>query len=114
LRHGCAAGILSQNGKPLAAVRVSAGTAERSAMKSRLSLNHLMQVGLVGFTGIGFLLTSLKLPQYGVAANLVAQFFWLYSSYRAWREADQIGIFITTICITLILIGGVVNYWLVP
>jgi hypothetical protein len=80
-------------------------------MKSRLSLNGVMQIGLVGLTGLGFLLTSLKLPQYGVVANLAAQIFWLYSSYRAWREADQIGIFITTICITLILVGGVVNYW---
>ncbi len=71
-----------------------------------------MQIGLVGFTGLGFLLTSLKFPQYGVIANLIAQFFWLYSSYRAWHEADQIGIFIATICITLILTGGVVNYWL--
>jgi hypothetical protein len=54
----------------------------------------------------------MKLPHYGVAANLVGQIFWLYSSYRAWREADQIGIFILTICITLILIYGVANYWL--
>src|SRR5262249_20631569 len=63
-------------------------------------------------TGLGFLLTSLKLPHYGVIANLVGQVFWLYSSYRAWREADQIGIFISTICITLILAYGVTNYWL--
>jgi hypothetical protein len=81
-------------------------------MKKFLSVNALMQVGLVGFTGLGFLLTSLKLPQYGVIANLIAQIFWLYSSYKAWRRADQVGIFITTICITLILTGGVVNYWL--
>ena len=81
-------------------------------MKKLLTVNALMQVGLVGFTALGFLLTSLKLPQYGVIANLIAQVFWLYSSYKAWRQADQIGIFITTICITLILVGGVVNYWL--
>ena len=82
-------------------------------MRKYLNLNGLMQVGLVGFTALGFLLTSLKLPQYGVIANLIAQIFWLYSSYKAWRQADQVGIFITTICITLILIGGIVNYWLV-
>jgi hypothetical protein len=61
-----------------------------------------MQIGLVVCTGLGFLLTSVKLPHYGVIANLIGQVFWLYSSYRAWREADQIGIFISTICITLI------------
>jgi hypothetical protein len=47
-----------------------------------------------------------------VIANLVGQVFWLYSSYRAWRDADQIGIFISTICITIILVYGVTNYWL--
>jgi hypothetical protein len=77
-----------------------------------LIANIAMQVGLVVFTGLGFLLTSLKLPHYGVIANLIGQVFWLYSSYRAWREADQIGIFISTVVITLILIYGVTNYWL--
>ena len=79
--------------------------------RSGLSANILMQVCLVVCTGLGFLLTSLKLPHYGVIANLVGQVFWLYSSYRAWREADQIGIFISTVVITLILIYGVTNYW---
>ena len=77
-----------------------------------MNLNILMQIGLVAFTALGFLFTSMKLPHYGVAANLVGQIFWLYSSYRAWREADQIGIFISTVIITLILIYGVTNYWL--
>lgn len=76
--------------------------------------NSLMQVGLVGLTGLAYLLTSLKLPQYGVIANLAAQVFWLYSAYHAWRRANQIGIFIATIVITLVLIGGVANYWLYP
>jgi hypothetical protein len=74
-------------------------------------LNAFMQVGLVGFTVLGFLLTSLMLPQYGLAANLVSQIFWLYSAYKAWREANQIGIFITTILIVFVLIGGLINYW---
>jgi hypothetical protein len=73
--------------------------------------NAFMQIGLVGFTGLGFLLTSLKLPQYGLVANLISQIFWLYSAYQAWRKANQIGIFINTIAITLILLFGVFNYW---
>ncbi|MDE2079201.1 MAG: hypothetical protein KGI73_02335 [Patescibacteria group bacterium] len=80
-------------------------------MKRLATLNTLMQVGLVFFTMLGFLLTSLKLPQYGLIANLVSEIFWLYSSYKAWKEADQIGILITTIVITLILVAGVINYW---
>lgn len=80
-------------------------------MNEIVSFNAVAQIGLVGFTGLGFLLTSLKRPQYGLIANLVSQMFWLYSSYRAWREADQVGIFITSICVTLILVYGVANYW---
>jgi len=72
-----------------------------------------MQVGLIGFTMLGFLLTSFKLPQYGLIANLVSEFFWVYSSYKSWKQADQIGIFITTIIITLIVLWGVINYWLI-
>ena len=82
-------------------------------MKRYGSVNTVMQIGLVGFTALGFLLTALKLPQYGLVANLISQIFWLYSSYQAWRQADQIGIFVATVCITLILIGGIANYWLV-
>ena len=76
------------------------------------AFNTLMQVGLVGFTMLGFLLVSLKLPQYGVIANLIAQIFWFYSAYKAWKEANQLGIFINTIIIFLILVAGVINYWL--
>jgi hypothetical protein len=88
------------------------GPIQRGNAGGCLGANVLMQIGLVVCTGLGFLLTSLKLPHYGVIANLIGQVFWVYSSYRAWREADQIGIFISTVIITLILIYGVTNYWL--
>ena len=52
--------------------------------------------------------TLIKVPHYGAIANLVGQVFWLYSSSRAWRGADHI----STICITLVLVYGVTNYWL--
>ena len=78
----------------------------------RRSFNSFMQVGLVGFTMLGFLLTSLKLPEYGVVANLISEVFWLYSTYKAWKEADQLGMFINTLIVTAILIFGVINYWL--
>lgn len=79
-------------------------------MKKYLTLNNFMQIGLIGFTVTGFALTGLKLPEYGLIANLVSQIFWLYSSYKAWRNADQFGIFVTTIFIALIILAGVVNY----
>lgn len=71
-----------------------------------------MQAGLVVFTMLGFLLTAMKMPEYGLLSNLFAQIFWLYSSYKAWKEANQIGIFINTILILMILLYGVANYWL--
>ncbi len=74
--------------------------------------NTLMQAGLIVFTVAGFLLTSLRLPDYGVIANLISQAFWLYSSYRAWREANQVGMFVCNILITFIVFYGVGNYWL--
>lgn len=70
-----------------------------------------MQVGLVGFSLTGFLLTSLKLPQYGLISLLISEIFWLYSSYKAWREAKQLGIFITTVFVTGTVLFGVINYW---
>jgi hypothetical protein len=80
-------------------------------IRKYLTLDAVMQVGLVAFTGLGFLLTALKLPQYGLLANLIAQVFWLYSAYWAWRKAGQVGIFIAAIGITLIVGAGVINYW---
>lgn len=80
-------------------------------MKKYLTFNTFAQVGLVVFSILGYLLTSLKFPQYGLIAALVSEIFWFYSSYKGWKEANQIGMFITTIIITLVLIFGVVNYW---
>jgi hypothetical protein len=74
--------------------------------------NNIVQIGLPFFTILGFLLTGLKLPQWGLISNLFAQIFWLPSTYKAWKEANQIGLFINTLCILVILIYGVINYWL--
>ena len=81
-------------------------------MKKYLTLNNFIQVGLVSFSILGFLLTALKLPQYGLISALISEIFWLYSSYKAWKNAGQIGIFITTIIVTLIVFFGVINYWI--
>ncbi len=82
-------------------------------MYKYLTWNNIIQVLLVFFTIAGFLLTSLKLVKYGLILNLISQIFWLYSTYQSWKRADQIGAFINTIIITLILIYGVINYWLI-
>lgn len=81
-------------------------------MKKHLTINNLVQICIVSFTLLGFLLTSLKLPAWGLVSNLMSQPFWLYSSYRSWKKADQLGAFITTVMMTLVLLFGVINYWI--
>lgn len=73
--------------------------------------NLATQILLPALTIIGFTLTSLKIPEWGLVFNLVAQIFWMYASWKAWKEAGQIGILITTFFITIVVIFGVVNYW---
>ena len=73
--------------------------------------NRLTQFLLPSLTIIGFLFTSMKEPQMGLAFNLAAQIFWLYSGWQAWKKAKQIGIFINSLIITAILLYGVLNYW---
>lgn len=80
-------------------------------LKKHCTFDNGMQIGLLTFTTIGFLLTAMKLPQYGVIVSLAAQVFWIYSAHKAWKEAGQIGIFINTILLTAVFGYGVVNYW---
>lgn len=75
--------------------------------------DKITQFALPIFTILGFLLTSLKMPELGLVFNFISQIFWLHASYLAWKKANQIGIFITTIIITLILLYGILNYWLI-
>lgn len=48
-----------------------------------------MQIGLTRFTIAGFFFTSMKMPEYGLIFNLIAQIFWIYSSWKAGKEAKQ-------------------------
>ncbi|MFA6077097.1 MAG: hypothetical protein WC735_03420 [Candidatus Paceibacterota bacterium] len=80
-------------------------------MRNYLNFNGFVQVSIVFFTLLGFLLTALKLPEWGLISNLVSQPFWLYSSYKSWKNADQIGAFISTLILTAVILFGVINYW---
>ncbi len=87
--------------------------AEATQIKGKATfIQQATQVLLPTLTAIGFLLTSLKKPQYGLLVNFVSQFFWFYASWKAWKEAKQIGVFITTVIIFLIVSFGVINYWI--
>jgi len=81
-------------------------------MSKWLTWNNIAQVGLVGCTAGGFLLTAMKMPEYGLLLALASQVFWFYASYRAWKEAKQIGVMITTLIVCSTVVYGVINYWL--
>lgn len=69
------------------------------------------QVLLPTMTVGGLLLVSLKMPAYGLTVTLCSQVFWFYAAWKAWKQAGQIGIFITTVAMTIVTIIGVLNYW---
>lgn len=73
--------------------------------------NGAAQFAIPGLTIGAQIATSLKFPEYGLIMNLLAQPFWFYSSWRAWKQAGQIGILITTIIFTIITMLGIINYW---
>ncbi len=81
-------------------------------MNKHFTFNNLAQICIVLFTILGFLFTSFKMPAWGLIFNLISQPFWLYSTYKSWKNADQIGTFINSLMITIVLIWGVINYWL--
>ncbi|MCA9332335.1 hypothetical protein KDA00_00495 [Candidatus Saccharibacteria bacterium] len=91
----------------------SESTAELKQKPDSTIFNKLTQVLLPILTILGFGLTSFKRPELGLIFNLLAQIFWLYSSWRAWKEASQVGIFITTLFITAVVTFGVINYWFI-
>ena len=77
----------------------------------KTKFNTLVQICVTFFTLLGFVLTAFKLPEYGLISNLISQPFWIYSTYRSWKEANQIGAFITTILLAITIMYGVINYW---
>lgn len=73
--------------------------------------NRASQVCIPLFTLGGLLLISLKYPGWGLVSNLLAQPFWLYTTYRTWKKDGQIGMFLNTCAFVVITAFGVVNYF---
>jgi hypothetical protein len=57
-------------------------------------------------------LVSFKLPQWGLIVNLAVQPFYLYSTWKSYKKAGQIGLLVTTIIMTIVLSFGIINYWI--
>ena len=77
------------------------------------SFNFLTQVAIPTLTIGTQIAIALKLPQWGLVINMIAQPFWIYSGWKSYKQAGQIGLFITTIVVTVIIGLGLVNYWII-
>jgi hypothetical protein len=74
-------------------------------------INAITQIAMPVFTAAGYIITAMKYPEIGLIVNLCAQPFWFYSARKSYKEAGQYGLVIVTIIIiTVILIGGIINY----
>lgn len=82
--------------------------------KNQIWFDKLTQILLPIFTVSGWLLVASKHAKYGFIVNSIGQIFWLYTSYQAYKRAGQVGIFVTTIIMTIVTFYGLFNWWLNP
>jgi hypothetical protein len=80
-------------------------------MKNKETFNSVSQFAIPALTIASQLFISLKYPEYGLIISLIAQPFWLYSTWKSYKEAGQFGMFVATIVMTFIILAGIVNYW---
>lgn len=80
-------------------------------MKQSSPLDAFSQFAIPTFTLGAQLALALKYPEWALVLNMCAQPFWLYSSWKSYRQAGQVGIFITTVFFGIITVVGIMNYW---
>lgn len=81
-------------------------------MKDDSSLfNKTTQIALPIMTVAVQAAIALKLPQWGLVINMLAQPFWIYSAWKSYKQAGQIGLLVTTLIVTVIIGLGIINYW---
>jgi len=79
--------------------------------KSHLTLNVFSQFAIPIFTLGGQLALAMKYPEWALILTMIAQPFWLYSSWTSYKKAGQIGMFINSIAFVIITAIGIMNYW---
>ena len=80
-------------------------------MKNKKTLDLITQFAIPSLTIATQIAIAFKYPQWGLIINMLAQPFWIYSGWKAYKYAGQTGLFITTIIITLVIGYGIFNYW---
>jgi hypothetical protein len=72
--------------------------------------NKITQVAMPVLTITAQVAVAMKYPQWSLVINLIAQPFWLYSAWKSYKQAGQIGFLISAILLTFIMIFGIYNY----
>lgn len=85
---------------------------ETVVIEKKVFFDQVTQFAIPILTIGAQVLMSFKLPQWGLVVNLISQPFWLYSTWKSYKSAGQIGILINTFLYTLVTAAGVINYWL--
>lgn len=88
-------------------------TEKQTSETNKNIFNTATQIALPVLTISVQVAIAMKLPQWGLVINMVAQPFWIYSAWKSYKQAGQIGLLITTIIVTIVIGVGLVNYWLI-
>ena len=75
-------------------------------------LDRVSQIAIPSFTIFGFVLISIQRPDLGLIFSMIAQPFWLFSTWKSYKEAGQIGLFVTAVIMTAVIGFGIINYWI--
>ncbi len=81
-------------------------------MKNNKIFDSLTQIAIPVLTLGAQVILALKHPLLALILMLLAQPFWLYSSWKSYKQAGQSGILVNTVAFTFITIFGIVNYWI--
>ncbi|MEI8344212.1 MAG: hypothetical protein WCF93_04645 [Candidatus Moraniibacteriota bacterium] len=81
-------------------------------MKKEKLFNAVTQFALPILTISGQLAIALKYPHWGLLLALISEPFWLYSTWKSYKQVGQIGMFFNTVVFTVVTIVGLVNYWI--
>lgn len=79
-------------------------------MKDKGLFNKITQYAIPILTIGAQVALAMKFPQRALVVMLLAQPFWFYSAWKAYKSAGQIGILVNTIIFTLVTVAGIMNY----
>jgi len=79
--------------------------------KNNHLFNTITQIAIPVLTVGTQIAIALKYPQWGLVINLISQPFWIYSSWKAYKKAGHVGLLITTVLVTVVILLGIINYF---